>query len=101
MSRPLLLAFSILLHAYVALRLVPALAPWPWVAGALAALLAAGAVLLPLGLRRGGGWRATAGLVALGAFSSFFVLTLLRDAVLLLAALAGPCLLYTSPSPRD
>lgn len=88
MSRPLLFVLSALLHGYVALRLLPALSAWPVAAVALAAALAAGALLLPLGPRRGGGRAATAGLVALGAFSSFFVLTLLRDAALLLLALA-------------
>src|SRR5688572_17712234 len=77
------------LHFYIGMRLVPALdAP---VAGiALALLLAASAVLTPLGLlaRR---WlrppvadRLTwAGMLCMGMFSSLLVLTLLRDVVLL------------------
>lgn len=89
-----LLLFSLLLHAYVAWRLLPALAAWPAVAVLLGAALLAGALLLPFGLSRSADRRTLAGLVALGAFSSFFVLTLLRDLALLLAALAA----WTWPS---
>ncbi|MBX3607794.1 MAG: metallophosphoesterase [Piscinibacter sp.] len=89
MGRPLLILVSLLLHGYVALRLLPALAAWPAAAALLGVALLAGALLLPLGLgRRQPAWRAWAGLVALGAFSSFFVLTLLRDGLLLVLALA-------------
>ncbi len=88
MPLPLL---SILLHAYVGWRLVPALGS---VAGAavLAVLLAVSALTMPLGLgaRRGGARRlgvdwAWIGLVAMGWFSSLFVLTVVRDAGLLAA----------------
>ncbi|MEO7008779.1 MAG: metallophosphoesterase [Caldimonas sp.] len=86
-----LVIFSVLLHAYVGWRIVPALAlPWP---AAFAALLLASALLMPLGL-----WArriraqplsdrlAWAGLLLMGLFSSLFVLTLLRDLLLLAAA---------------
>lgn len=92
MGRSLLFLFSIVLHAYVGLRLLPALAAWPAAAWALGLLLAASAWLLPLALlgRRLGGPGAGAalawsGMLAMGLFSSLFVLTVLRD-VLLLAA---------------
>ncbi|MEO6898188.1 MAG: metallophosphoesterase [Caldimonas sp.] len=84
---------SILLHGYVAWRLVPALAFLPGTI-LFAALLAVSALAMPLGLgaRRGGTRRlgidwAWVGLVAMGWFSSLFVLTVARD-VGLLAAVA-------------
>lgn len=89
MSRTRLLLISVLLHAWLAWRLLPALAAWPVAAAALALLLLAGALLLPYGLSRRADRRTLAGLVALGAFSSLFVLSLLRDAALLLATLAA------------
>ena len=84
---------SILLHAFVGWRLVPALGFLPG-AIVLAALLAVSSLTMPLGLgaRRGGARRlgvdwAWVGLVAMGWFSSLFVLTVARD-VALLAAVA-------------
>ncbi len=80
---------SALLHAYVAWRIVPALG-LPWGA-AFATLLAVSAVLMPFAL-----WSrrlrpqaladraAWAGALAMGMFSSLFVLTVLRDLVMLL-----------------
>jgi len=90
-----LLLFSSLLHAYVAWRLVPALfAAWPVPAAALALLIAASAVLMPLSFftrrardRRGVELLAWAGLLLMGLFSSLFVLTVLRDIALLVAGL--------------
>jgi predicted MPP superfamily phosphohydrolase len=86
----------VLLHVYIGVRL---LSPFGWPAMAAGAVaLAAMASLMLLSARRGFGrgghadvldW---AGLLAVGLFSSLFVLTLLRDAGLLLAeaaALAG------------
>ncbi|MGH8798463.1 MAG: metallophosphoesterase, partial [Caldimonas sp.] len=82
---------SALLHGYVGWRIVPALA-LPW-SGAFAALLLASALLMPFGL-----WArrirtqplsdrlAWAGLLFMGLFSSLFVLTVLRDLLLLAAA---------------
>ena len=83
-------AISLLLHAYVGWRLVPALGA---IGGTvLAALLLLSALTLPLGLgaRRGGARRfgidwAWVGLVCMGGFSSLFVLTLVREAGLLAA----------------
>ena len=93
---------SVVVHAYVALRLLPGVvgaagAPSAWVLGA---LLAVSAGLVPLGLRRRKGKRtpeevrrsdllAWASLTTMGLFSSLFVLTALRDAVALLLWLAG------------
>ena len=93
---------SALVHAWVALRLLPGVfgaagAPSTWLLGA---LLAVSAGLVPLGLRRRKGKRspeeiarsdviAWIGFTTMGLFSSLFVLMLLRDAVLLLAWIAG------------
>jgi uncharacterized protein len=93
---------SVVVHAYVALRLLPGVlasagAPSAWVLGL---LLALSAVLVPQGLRRRKGKRtprevqlsdllAWASLTTMGLFSSLFVLTLVRDAVELVLLLAG------------
>ena len=93
---------SVVVHAYVALRLLPGVVgaagtPSAWVLGV---LLAVSAGLVPLGLRRRKGKRtpeevrrsdllAWASLTTMGLFSSLFVLTALRDAVALLLWLAG------------
>jgi hypothetical protein len=79
-----------LLHAYVGWRLLPDLLAFgPLVAGALAAGLVLSVWLMPLGLfaRRQGksGGVVWAGAIAMGLFSSLFVLTFLRDAALLAA----------------
>jgi predicted MPP superfamily phosphohydrolase len=85
----------LVLHAYVGWRLLPDL---PFGAGwiALAAWLALSAALLPLGLfaRRIAGQAASdllawAGVMAMGSFSSLFVLTVVRDAGLLAAYAFG------------
>lgn len=91
---PALFLISALLHAYVGWRLLPDLpgpAAWAWAFGG---MLAGSALLIPRALlarrRRTTGsapLAAWAGLGAMGLFSSLFVLTLLRDAVLLLAAI--------------
>ena len=96
---------SVVVHAYVALRLLPGVAAASGAVPAvlLAVLLAVSAALVPLALRRRRGKRtpeeirrsdmlAWASLTLMGLFSSLFVLTLLRDAVelvLLLGRLAG------------
>jgi predicted MPP superfamily phosphohydrolase len=89
-----LLGLSLLLHAYIGLRVGSAL-PAP-AAIALALGLAVLAALVPAGLmarrlaRHPASFRLEAvGLTALGLFSSLFVLTLLRDAALLAAWLAS------------
>jgi uncharacterized protein len=96
MRRLLLFLISMLLHGYVALRLVPSLAGWPLAASALGVLLAASALLLPLSLigrnLRWPGARtalAWSGMLAMGLFSSLFVLTLLRDVLLLASSAFG------------
>jgi predicted MPP superfamily phosphohydrolase len=83
---------SILLHAYVAWRILPALPEPSWVPWVVGLVLACSAIVLPWGLmaRR---IRAPAlavamtwaGLLFMGLFSSLFVLTVLRDVALLLA----------------
>ncbi len=92
MPLPTLLLISSLLHAYVGWRVAPALPGGPWAVGLFIAVLAASALLLPMTLLarrvRTQPWSdrlAWAGSLAMGLFSSLFVLTLLRDVVLLLA----------------
>jgi predicted MPP superfamily phosphohydrolase len=84
--------FSLLLHAYLALRLLPALAAWPLAQGLLGLSLLASTVMMPLGLtaRRFkspllADRMAWTGMLFMGLFSSLFVLSLLRDIALLLA----------------
>jgi len=91
-----LFIFSALVHAYVGLRLVPALSAWPSAAILLALTLIASAVLTPMGFyarrvqsRALAQYLAWAGLLFMGLFSSLFVLTLLRDVVLALVHLAA------------
>ena len=84
-----------LLHVLIALRVLPALADFtPWWP-LLALLLVVSALTMPLPFlsrRRAGGWQAPlpdalkwVGLIGMGWFSSLFVLTLARDASLLVA----------------
>ncbi len=90
------LALSALLHLYLGLRLLPALAldgAWHWLA---ALLLGASALLVPAGLvsprfkrTRWSDQLAWAGLLAMGLFSTVLVLTVVRDVGLLLLALTG------------
>jgi len=88
-----LLSILLLLHAYIGWRLVPALAFAPALQALLFGLLVASCLLMPMAFvaKR---WRkpwserlAWAGLLLMGLFSSLFVLTLLRDALWLLATL--------------
>ncbi len=91
-----ILSLLALLHAYIGWRVLPDL-PVPAVVRLLGGLwLAISLVLVPTGLLARAIRRqpladrlAWAGLLALGLFSSLLVLTLLRDAALLLAMLAG------------
>ncbi len=90
-----LFLISVLMHAWVGWRVAPALASvvaYPQGGVLFAALLAASALLMPLGFmaRKVSRGRVTValtwlGLVCMGLFSSLFVLTLLRDALLVLA----------------
>jgi len=98
MSLASLIGLSAALHFYVGIRLVPSL-PGPVSSSLLSLLLLASSVLTPLGLvaRRvakppAADRLAWAGLLFMGLFSSLFVFTVLRDAVLLVAALAGMAL---------
>jgi predicted MPP superfamily phosphohydrolase len=90
--RPITVLFT-LLHVYIGLRLLPALASltgaWPLLLAAL--VLSATTMPLPfVGARRAGGRSAPSngwkwlGLLSMGWFSSMFVLTLVRDLGLLL-----------------
>ncbi len=83
---------SLVLHAYLGARLLPSLAAWPAIQGSVAALLVVTFVAMPFGL---GGRRLQSkrialamtwvGLLCMGLFSSLLVLTLLRDAFLVVA----------------
>jgi predicted MPP superfamily phosphohydrolase len=102
---------SVVVHAYVAMRLLPGVmasagAPSAWL---LAGLLAVSAALVPLALRRRRGKRTPAqvrlsdaiawvSLTLMGLFSSLFVLTLVRDGVELVLLLAGLVGLPRMPS---
>ena len=100
-----LAGFSALLHAYIGLRLLPAL---PLGAGGIwagVALLALSALLLPVPFLMRSSRRdssadglAWAGYLAMGLFSSLFVLTALRDLALLLQTVAGWLLPALAPS---
>ena len=90
-----LLFISSLLHAYVGTRIAPDLPGVLWPALFVAVVIAS-ALLMPMGLLARRVRRqplsdrlAWAGSLAMGLFSSLFVLTVLRDAVLLVAWLAS------------
>ena len=91
-------------HAYVGLRLIPDLVLTSGQQWAGIALLIASCVLMPLSLvirpfaaRPWADWVAGIGLVAMGLFSSIFVLTLLRDVVLAAVLTAGVLASATLP----
>ncbi|MBA2676256.1 metallophosphoesterase, partial [Ramlibacter sp.] len=95
MSRFTLFGLSIALHLYIGARTIPHLPAVP--ASAFGLLLAAGALLMPLGMLARGIARppladriAWAGFLAMGLFSSLLVLTALRDVLLLGAGFAAP-----------
>jgi len=95
---------DLLLHAYIALRLLPAMPGGRWASGVTLAVIAASAGLLPVGLGARRVRRqplsdrlAFAGLFAAGGFSSLFVLTLIRD-VLLVAGLLLPAAPWSNGS---
>ncbi len=84
--------FAALLHLYIGWRVLPGLAAWPLAQAGFGAFLVASAIVMPMGLhsRRSKKKRPVltwASLLFMGAFSSLFVLTLLRDVLLLAAAL--------------
>jgi hypothetical protein len=92
-ARAFLFGASALVHAYVGWRLIPALADRPWLWAPLATLLLCSFALVPLGLlgprlrsRHLAEVTSWIGLLFMGLFSSLFVLTLLRDLVLIAAA---------------
>jgi predicted MPP superfamily phosphohydrolase len=88
---------SLLLHVYVGSRLLAEIGEWPVLCGLLALSLITSALFMPMGIgigaRLAGAGRNTArvviwlGWAGMGLFSSLFVLTVLREC-LLLAALA-------------
>ena len=87
---------SALLHAYIGWRLLPSLAAWPVAQALFGVFLVASAVVMPMGFAARRAKKARrpwvsfitwSSLLFMGAFSSLFVLTLLRDAMLLGAVL--------------
>lgn len=90
-ARYLIVTLSVLLHGYVAWRLLPALALGPvaltaaWAAFLVAGLLAPAPLLIRLATlpERVADALAWTGYLVMGVFSSLFVLTLLRDLILL------------------
>ena len=95
MSLATLLALSAALHLYIGARIVPDL-PGAGTAAAFTLLLIVSALFVPMGLlaRRVAkppvaDTLAWVGLLFMGLFSSLLVATVLRDALLLLASLAG------------
>ena len=93
MGRIIFIGISALLHAYVGLRLASALAAWPAAQSAFVVFLACSTLLIPLSLTsRRSHWGslteplAWLGMLCMGLFSSLFVLALVRDLALLLAA---------------
>jgi len=100
-----LAGLSALLHAYIGLRLLPALPVGAGGAWTVAALLALSALLMPLPFLLRSSRRhsradllAWAGYLAMGLFSSLFVLTVLRDLALLVLAAAGQVLPELAPA---
>jgi uncharacterized protein len=103
MNFSFLFAVAALLHAYIGLRIAPALDATPGLQWLLLIVLVLSALLMPLGMMAGRvakqplADRLTwVGLLFMGLFSSLFVLTLARDAALLvmwLVNLAVPDLL--------
>ena len=88
---------SLALHAYVGSRLLPAIAPGPLALALALAYLFLSAVLMPAPLmvrlaslpERAADVLAWTGYLAMGVFSSLFVLTVLRDLALALAAVVA------------
>ena len=79
-------AIALLLHLYVGWRIAPDLGS-PWAAASFIGVLAVSFLTMPFGLRRSRAepvraidtWLSWTGLLAMGLFSSLFVLTLARD----------------------
>ncbi|ARP97297.1 metallophosphoesterase [Bordetella genomosp. 13] len=100
-------ALGVLAHGYVGVRLIPD-APIPAAAAWAASLyLVLSCLLIPLGMLsrsvadpRRGDRMAWIGLLAMGLFSSLFVFTVLRDAVLLAALLASIAVQVPWPALR-
>ncbi len=91
-----ILTLLVLLHAYIGMRLVPAMALPPAGVALAVLLLAVSTLLLPVGLMtsrlKGMRWEhqiTWAALLAMGFFSSLLVLTVGRDIMLLVWALFG------------
>jgi predicted MPP superfamily phosphohydrolase len=111
MNFSFLFAVAALLHAYIGLRIVPALGVTPGLQWLVAIVLLLSAILMPLGMMAGrvarqpmADWLTWIGLLFMGLFSSLFVLTLARDVALLvmwLVNLAAPDLLPLASFQRD
>ncbi|MES2977773.1 MAG: metallophosphoesterase [Pseudomonadota bacterium] len=89
MNFPLLIIVSALLHVYIGARVLAELAPYPWAAFLFILVLGASAAFMPLGMLARRISRPPladvltwVGLLFMGLFSSLFVITVLRDALL-------------------
>jgi predicted MPP superfamily phosphohydrolase len=90
---------SLLLHVYVGARLLPETAGWPVLSGLLALSLLTSALFMPMGIgigsRMAGAGHNTArvvtwlGWAGMGLFSTLFVLTVIRELLLLIAFAAN------------
>jgi predicted MPP superfamily phosphohydrolase len=96
LARVLVPVLSFLLHGYIAWRLLPSLSEWPYALVLVTALLALSSLVMPLGLlnlgrrlKRPTEWVAWVTWLSVGLFSSMFVLTVLRDLVLIVLAALG------------
>ena len=95
MNRITPIVLAALLHFYAGWRLASALATWPWAIAALAAMLLLSFSLLTLGWQfrrrahRFADQISWASMTAMGMFSSLFILTLVRDALILLLSLSA------------
>ena len=104
MNSIVLFAITALLHTYVGWRLIPSLADWPLLAALLVATLLLSYVLMHLGLQfrrrahRFGDQLSWASMTSMGLFSSLFVLTFLRDILLLLVSLVTSALALSQPA---
>jgi predicted MPP superfamily phosphohydrolase len=89
------LVIGVLLHFYIAVRIVPALAAHPVAQAVMVVWLLASCILIPLGMRARRAKNddsspiAWVGLLTMGLFSSLLVLCLLRDILLVVGLIAA------------
>lgn len=95
MNRIAFFLISAVLHLYIGLRIIPSLSAWPWAVALVPLMLVLTFSLLHLGVlfhrrsHRYGDLVSWVSMSAMGLFSSLFVLTLLRDAMLITVAIVA------------